>query len=169
MSVAASANPSARLVKDLAVGGLLPFSTCDWPGLLVATIFCQGCPWACPYCHFARSHHPRRRKWSPVAVQPVDPPGVPSRGPAPSRRGPAAYRRGHDRGGSPGICTPALEGGLSRSLALARVGERAGPGLRACRAGCSDRQPGRLSHMMRGDQRVRVRGLRVGLGLMAMA
>ncbi|QWW20561.1 anaerobic ribonucleoside-triphosphate reductase activating protein [Schaalia sp. 19OD2882] len=23
----------------------------DWPGKLVATVFCQGCPWACPYCH----------------------------------------------------------------------------------------------------------------------
>jgi len=23
----------------------------DWPGRLVATVFCQGCPWRCPYCH----------------------------------------------------------------------------------------------------------------------
>jgi pyruvate formate lyase activating enzyme len=26
-------------------------STCDWPGQLCATIFCQGCGWNCPYCH----------------------------------------------------------------------------------------------------------------------
>lgn len=26
-------------------------STCDWPGELAATIFCQGCAWSCPYCH----------------------------------------------------------------------------------------------------------------------
>lgn len=35
----------------LAVGGLSPLSTCDWPGELVATVFCQGCPLACRYCH----------------------------------------------------------------------------------------------------------------------
>ena len=26
-------------------------STCDWPGRLVATVFLQGCPWSCTYCH----------------------------------------------------------------------------------------------------------------------
>ena len=35
----------------LRIGGLQQWSTCDWPGELVATIFCQGCSWACPYCH----------------------------------------------------------------------------------------------------------------------
>lgn len=38
-------------MADLRVGGLARLSTCDWPGELVATIFCQGCPWSCPYCH----------------------------------------------------------------------------------------------------------------------
>ncbi len=38
-------------MTELAVGGLAPLSTCDWPGQLVATVFCQGCPWDCPYCH----------------------------------------------------------------------------------------------------------------------
>jgi pyruvate formate lyase activating enzyme len=33
------------------VGGIARLSTCDWPGELVATIFCQGCAWNCPYCH----------------------------------------------------------------------------------------------------------------------
>jgi pyruvate formate lyase activating enzyme len=33
------------------VGGLTRLSTCDWPGALVATVFCQGCAWDCAYCH----------------------------------------------------------------------------------------------------------------------
>lgn len=37
--------------RQLRVGGLANFSTCDWPGELVATIFAQGCPWDCGYCH----------------------------------------------------------------------------------------------------------------------
>jgi pyruvate formate lyase activating enzyme len=36
---------------ELQVGGLTRLSTCDWPGQLAATIFCQGCAWDCPYCH----------------------------------------------------------------------------------------------------------------------
>ena len=35
----------------LRVGGLTPLSTSDWPGKLVAVVFCQGCPWRCGYCH----------------------------------------------------------------------------------------------------------------------
>ncbi len=35
----------------LRVGGLTPLSTTDWPGMLVAVVFCQGCPWHCGYCH----------------------------------------------------------------------------------------------------------------------
>lgn len=38
-------------VTDMAIGGFSPLSTCDWPGELVATVFCQGCPLACRYCH----------------------------------------------------------------------------------------------------------------------
>lgn len=33
------------------VGGLVPFSTTDWPGRLAAVVFGQGCPWRCGYCH----------------------------------------------------------------------------------------------------------------------
>ncbi|MGA7829502.1 MAG: anaerobic ribonucleoside-triphosphate reductase activating protein [Terracidiphilus sp.] len=40
-----------RSATDLKVGGLTRLSTCDWPGELVATVFCQGCAWDCPYCH----------------------------------------------------------------------------------------------------------------------
>jgi pyruvate formate lyase activating enzyme len=36
---------------DIVLGGFTPLSSCDWPGELVATVFCQGCPLACRYCH----------------------------------------------------------------------------------------------------------------------
>ncbi len=35
----------------LRIGGLVPFSTVDFPGRLSAVVFCQGCPWRCRYCH----------------------------------------------------------------------------------------------------------------------
>jgi pyruvate formate lyase activating enzyme len=35
----------------LRVGGLTRLSTTDWPGMLAAVVFCQGCPWRCGYCH----------------------------------------------------------------------------------------------------------------------
>lgn len=44
------APPGAR-AEDLQIAGISPMSTVDWPGRLVATVFCQGCPWLCPYCH----------------------------------------------------------------------------------------------------------------------
>jgi pyruvate formate lyase activating enzyme len=34
----------------LRVGGLVRFSTTDWPGRLAAVLFLQGCPWQCGYC-----------------------------------------------------------------------------------------------------------------------
>jgi len=48
MSATASVSP---LSTELRVGGLAHLSTCDWPGELVATVFCQGCGWDCAYCH----------------------------------------------------------------------------------------------------------------------
>ncbi|MGC8722971.1 MAG: anaerobic ribonucleoside-triphosphate reductase activating protein [Acidobacteriota bacterium] len=35
----------------LRLGGMTPFSSIDYPGALSAVVFCQGCPWRCPYCH----------------------------------------------------------------------------------------------------------------------
>jgi pyruvate formate lyase activating enzyme len=35
----------------LRVGGVVPFSTTDWPGTMAAVVFGQGCPWRCRYCH----------------------------------------------------------------------------------------------------------------------
>ncbi len=36
---------------NLTIAGLARLSVCDWPGRLVATVFLQGCPWQCRYCH----------------------------------------------------------------------------------------------------------------------
>ena len=36
---------------SLAVGGLTPLTTIDYPGELAAVVFCAGCPWRCSYCH----------------------------------------------------------------------------------------------------------------------
>lgn len=39
------------MTSALRIGGLEKFSAVDWPGRLVATVFCQGCGWRCRYCH----------------------------------------------------------------------------------------------------------------------
>ena len=46
----AAANQSVN-PHDLAIAGHVALSTCDWPGKLVTTVFLQGCPWQCGYCH----------------------------------------------------------------------------------------------------------------------
>ncbi len=38
-------------MNDIAVAGLTPMTTIDFPGRLAAVVFCQGCPWDCGYCH----------------------------------------------------------------------------------------------------------------------
>lgn len=35
----------------LAIGGIEPFTTIDFPGKLAAVAFCRGCNWRCGYCH----------------------------------------------------------------------------------------------------------------------
>ena len=35
----------------LRIGGFERLSAVDWPGQLVAVVFCQGCAWRCGYCH----------------------------------------------------------------------------------------------------------------------
>jgi pyruvate formate lyase activating enzyme len=42
---------NVREQAALRIAGFERWSTCDWPGELAATVFLQGCPWACPYCH----------------------------------------------------------------------------------------------------------------------
>jgi pyruvate formate lyase activating enzyme len=52
-SAAASGDVAPRSAKPTAlrVGGLSRLSSVDWPGQLAATVFTQGCPWDCGYCH----------------------------------------------------------------------------------------------------------------------
>ncbi|GAA3599697.1 anaerobic ribonucleoside-triphosphate reductase activating protein [Kineosporia mesophila] len=53
------------------VGGWSRLSTCDWPGRLVTTVFCQGCPWRCGYCHNPDLLDPRATTtvaWETVAA-----------------------------------------------------------------------------------------------------
>ncbi|MBT0768351.1 anaerobic ribonucleoside-triphosphate reductase activating protein [Kineosporia sp. J2-2] len=47
----ASDRDSDRDGAGLVIGGWSRLSTCDWPGRLVTTVFTQGCPWRCGYCH----------------------------------------------------------------------------------------------------------------------
>jgi len=51
MSATAPGAVVGRVPDVVAVAGLARLSTCDWPGRLVATVFLQGCPWRCTYCH----------------------------------------------------------------------------------------------------------------------
>jgi pyruvate formate lyase activating enzyme len=37
-------------LADLLVGGLVPFTTIDFPEHLAAVVFLRGCPWRCLYC-----------------------------------------------------------------------------------------------------------------------
>lgn len=43
--------PASPTPPALPTAGLARLSTTDWPDHLVATVFLQGCPWRCPYCH----------------------------------------------------------------------------------------------------------------------
>lgn len=36
---------------SLHLGGFERLSLVDWPGMLTAVVFCQGCAWRCRYCH----------------------------------------------------------------------------------------------------------------------
>ena len=38
-------------MNNLRIGGFTPFSTVDYPDMLVSVIFLQGCNWRCYYCH----------------------------------------------------------------------------------------------------------------------
>ena len=51
-----------RLLK---IGGVTPFTATDFPGLLAAVVFVQGCPWRCGYCH--NTHLQPRTKNGAVA------------------------------------------------------------------------------------------------------
>lgn len=61
----------AAALASLQIAGLVPLSTVDWPGMLVATAFLQGCPWQCVYCHnpdLMVSRTPGTVAWDEVAA-----------------------------------------------------------------------------------------------------
>lgn len=45
--------------STVTIAGLVPLSTVDWPDHLCATVFLQGCPWRCVYCHNTELIDPR--------------------------------------------------------------------------------------------------------------
>jgi len=62
-------NETEVLADEFQIAGFERFSTVDWPGKLVATLFAQGCPWRCSYCHNASmqdSQAPGTVEWSAV-------------------------------------------------------------------------------------------------------
>lgn len=62
--------PGSRSGRSgLRVAGLSRLSTVDWPGHLSATVFLQGCPFSCVYCHnpdLISPHAPGALPWSEV-------------------------------------------------------------------------------------------------------
>ncbi|MCQ2740734.1 MAG: anaerobic ribonucleoside-triphosphate reductase activating protein [Alphaproteobacteria bacterium] len=40
-------------MSKIVIGGVEKFSAVDFPGVLTAVVFMQGCPWRCPFCHNA--------------------------------------------------------------------------------------------------------------------
>ena len=60
---------------DFQIAGFERFSTVDWPTKLVATVFAQGCPWRCTYCHNIGMQAMRTEgvlPWSTVAAHLAD-------------------------------------------------------------------------------------------------
>ncbi|WQD13274.1 MAG: hypothetical protein U1U88_001481 [Lawsonella clevelandensis] len=67
---------------SLTVAGLVRLSTVDWPGHMVSTIFLQGCPWNCVYCHnpdLIDCRTPGIMAWADVENLPAAPPRAPRR------------------------------------------------------------------------------------------
>lgn len=117
---------SARAAADaLAVGGLQPFTTIDFPGALAAVVFVQGCPWRCLYCH--NPHLQARHALPPPAAAPARP-GAAARAPGWAQLRPWLQRRAGVldavvfSGGEPTL-DPALPAAMREARALGyRVG-----------------------------------------------
>lgn len=58
-----SSPPDCGSAQQLPIAGIIPFSATDWPDHLSLTVFTQGCPLRCVYCHnrslqpFSPTHH----------------------------------------------------------------------------------------------------------------
>ena len=64
-----SSLPNPAPATSLAIAGLVPLSTVDWPGHMAAVVFLQGCPWNCVYCHnpdLIDPHAPGTVEWQEV-------------------------------------------------------------------------------------------------------
>lgn len=51
------------------VAGLVPFTSIDFPGLLAAVVFFQGCPLRCPFCHnpaLQENNGPGEMTWAEI-------------------------------------------------------------------------------------------------------
>lgn len=59
MSTAVTDSTAVSPLTGLVIAGVTPFSTVDWPGKLVASVFLQGCPWNCGYCQNVAIIDPR--------------------------------------------------------------------------------------------------------------
>jgi len=46
----AGAEAAPEAATPLRIGGIVSFSSTDWPDRLAAVLFLQGCPWRCGYC-----------------------------------------------------------------------------------------------------------------------
>lgn len=62
-----SVNSSSSRMREatLNIGGYTPFSANEYPGLLSAVVFVQGCPWRCGYCQ--NTHLQERTRHSAIA------------------------------------------------------------------------------------------------------
>lgn len=68
MSTAVTDSTAVSPLTGLVIAGVTPFSTVDWPGKLVASVFLQGCPWNCGYCQNVAIIDPR----APAGYQEAD-------------------------------------------------------------------------------------------------
>ncbi|GGP25526.1 anaerobic ribonucleoside-triphosphate reductase activating protein [Silvimonas amylolytica] len=48
------------------LGGVVPFSSCDYPGHLACVVFISGCPWRCHYCHNPHLQERHKQPTSPT-------------------------------------------------------------------------------------------------------
>ncbi len=62
--------PPIERARALRVGGITGLSCTDYPGLLSAVVFCQGCAWRCHYCQ--NPHLLARRAAASIAWRDVE-------------------------------------------------------------------------------------------------